>query len=294
MNEQVIEGVTHIAISILHAFDGVIALLIGLGFYFESNLLVTIGVIGITKFFLLYLLSRMVTGKKSHNRWSMILQTTKTFLHHTASFFFVSNRNAILLTSVWRFVSMNGHAAMTFRSKLTEKQYNSLMWKITHARNTVLLFVLLTCFARGDVRRGFGDFFFSYFFIVVFFLVLLFSFFIQYVDALLIYILFLFNFLFLLCTASSAIGHFSYMIVRLGPVYKLGSLYLISDEEKQKWQKISDFERLKILCSREGNFLFFGIEVGLLLFACVYFLLLRLSTVLVIVPSLDNSRCLFL
>jgi hypothetical protein len=140
----------------LHAADGVIALLLGLALYYESPTLLLIGLICITKFFLLHLLSRMVTGQVAHGRFAVGLQTTKTFLHHVGSFVFLNNPSAALVTGIWRFISMNGHAAMTLRDKLDPKLYNNIMWKITHARNAVVVFILFLCFYNREVRRGFG------------------------------------------------------------------------------------------------------------------------------------------
>lgn len=147
--------------TVLHALDGVNALLIGLGMYYQNLYIVAIGLLCMTKVFLLHLLSRMVTGIKTHSLWSVVVQTTKTFLHHVGSFLFIAptDHNVILITALWRFVSMNGHAAMTLRKHISAERYQWLMWKISHMRNAVLVVVLLLCFLDNSIRDGFGKLF---------------------------------------------------------------------------------------------------------------------------------------
>ena len=146
------------SIKILHALDGVNALLIGAGMYYRNLLLLAIGLVFMTKVFLLYLLSRMVTGVKTHSTASVVLQTTKTFLHHIGSFMFIApaDRKVILVTALWRFISMNGHAAMTLRGHISPQLYDRVMWIICHLRNAALITVLLLCIVYTDIRRGFG------------------------------------------------------------------------------------------------------------------------------------------
>ena len=146
-------------LSFLHAIDGIIALALSLAFYFRSRTLLYIGVLAITKCFLLHLLSRMVTGQAAFGTMAISLQTTKTFLHHTGSFLFLGDDLTALITGCWRFISMNGHAAMTLRDKLDTQAYDRIMWAITHARNLILTFVLLTCCLNPTIRRGFGKLF---------------------------------------------------------------------------------------------------------------------------------------
>jgi hypothetical protein len=143
-------------LTVLHALDGIIALLLGFAVYFRSPLLLSIGLIAMTKFFLLHLLSRMVTGQAAFGRFPISLQTTKTFLHHVGSYIFIAEPSTALITGFWRFVSMNGHAAMTLRDKLSKKTYESLMWRITHARNLAVATVLTLCLINPQIRRGFG------------------------------------------------------------------------------------------------------------------------------------------
>ena len=145
-------------LSFLHAIDGIIALVLSLAFYYKSRTLLYFGVLAITKCFLLHLLSRMVTGQAAFGPMAISLQTTKTFLHHTGSFLFLGDDSTALITGCWRFISMNGHAAMTLRDKLDTKTYDRIMWAITHARNLILTFVLLICCVNPAIRRGFGKF----------------------------------------------------------------------------------------------------------------------------------------
>lgn len=145
-------------IKLLHALDGVNALLIGAGMYYQNLLLLALGLVFMTKAFLLYLLSRMVTGIKTYSTASMVLQTTKTFLHHIGSFMFIASadRSVILITTMWRFISMNGHAAMTLRGHISPLLYDRIMWIVCHLRNAALLIVLALCILYTDIRRGFG------------------------------------------------------------------------------------------------------------------------------------------
>ncbi len=170
------------SIKILHALDGLIALVVGMAYYYENNTLLAIGILCITKFFLLHLLSRMVTGVKAFSKWSVIVQTTKTFIHHTASFYFLAAglsverlSNTILLTALWRSISMTGHAVLALRAQtaddgwegftLTEKTYDRWTWNISHLRNAMIVVVLVSCYYDHHIRRGFGTLSLSFFFI---------------------------------------------------------------------------------------------------------------------------------
>ena len=76
--------------------------------------------------------------------------------------------------------------------------------------------------------------------------------------------------------ALSAAGHVSYMIVRLGPVFRIGSMYFENKADKERWAKNTDMERFRILIS--GKHPWFALELGLLAFGCIYFAYLRLTT----------------
>ena len=76
--------------------------------------------------------------------------------------------------------------------------------------------------------------------------------------------------------ALSATGHVSYMIVRLGPVFRIGSMYMSNEAEKKSWQNRSDYQKLCSLLS--GEYPWFALEIGLLAVVCIYFIYLRLTT----------------
>ena len=144
-------------LSFFHAMDGISAAMLALAYYYKSPILLYSGILFMTKCFMLHLLSRMVTGEAASSKAEITLQTTKTFLHHTGSFLFLCDNNTALVTGFWRFISMNGHAAMTLREVIPEEPYMKLMWIITHSRNAILAIVIFTCFISADIRRGFGN-----------------------------------------------------------------------------------------------------------------------------------------
>ena len=49
--------------------------------------------------------SRMVTGVAGEGKFSLIVQTTKTYLHHVGNFLFLSNRvpEVVIYVAIWRF-----------------------------------------------------------------------------------------------------------------------------------------------------------------------------------------------
>lgn len=146
------------AISLLHASDGVSALILGIGLYGKYWFLVTLGILCLTKFFLLHMLSRMVTGIKTTTQFQVCVQTTKTFVHHLGSFMFVNNPKVILITAIWRCISMNGHAILALKEDLEHKVYEMWLWRISHLRNVMVCIVLIVCFVNPTIRRGFGRF----------------------------------------------------------------------------------------------------------------------------------------
>lgn len=70
--------------------------------------------------------------------------------------------------------------------------------------------------------------------------------------------------------ARSAVGHVGYMLVRAGPVFRLGSVYV---GDKTVWKKYSDIERIQIMMS--GRYPFITIEVGSLFALSLTFLYWR-------------------
>jgi len=230
-------------ITVLHACDGIVALMLGCGLWYQSNSLLLLGMICITKAFLLHLLSRMVTGVKAFSTQAVILQTTKTFIHHTSSFYFISNPTIAVLTGLWRFVSMNGHAALTLKDSLSPKFYSQLMWAITHMRNLAMILVLCLCIVSPEIRRGF---------------------------------------------ALSATGHVAYMIVRLGPVFRIASVYFPDSADRDRWSSLTDMHRLVELF--QGKHLWLSLELGLLCLTSIVFMMLRMSTV----ADFDPISCIYM
>lgn len=103
------------------------------------------------------------------------------------------------------------------------------MWMLTHARNVIVVLVLILIIVNSTIRRGF---------------------------------------------AISASGHIAYLLVRAGPVFRLGSLYL-DDEFKKKWQEeYTDYQRVKYLLL--GKNFYFALEIGTMLITIIVLLLLRL------------------
>ena len=70
----------------------------------------------------------------------------------------------------------------------------------------------------------------------------------------------------------SAVGHVGYMLVRAGPVYRLGSVYV---GDRPRWQGLTDSQRLAELL--QGRHPFMSIEVGSLLFLVGLFLCWRFT-----------------
>lgn len=70
----------------------------------------------------------------------------------------------------------------------------------------------------------------------------------------------------------SAIGHVAYILVRAGPVYRLGSCYV---GDRPLWQGRTDSGRFKVLLTGEHPFL--TIEVGSLLLLAIIFLCFKFS-----------------
>lgn len=233
-------------LSVLHGSDGLAAFLIGVGIKLRSKLLLWIGLLIMTKFFLIHLLNRMIlANKKADNLIDGVTQTSKSFLHHIASFLFLYESSpmptisedpyffmgdAILLTTLWRTISMSGHAILVLRGRLESKKLSQLSWALAYLRNAFMLYLLLRCLVDPHLRESMG---------------------------------------------ISAVGHIAYMAVRVGPVFKLGSMYL-SAEEKEEWVSMSDWKKLKALFY-EGKHPWLAFEIILLVSLIILFLSIRLS-----------------
>lgn len=108
--------------------------------------------------------------------------------------------------------------------------------------------------------------------------------------------------------AYSACGHVAYMLVRMGPVFRIGmvhpytlsiiipyrhlivpyyyissygsagSLYFPEEVAASRWAALTDTQRLTELLSLKHPW--FLLELGILFVACVYFLLIRVQLLL--------------
>lgn len=146
-------------ISIAHALDGLVALLLGVGMYFENRIIILVAILFLTKFFLLHFLARMVNGEQTTGTAALCLGTTKAFIHHLGSFFFLVDPTTTLITTAWRFISMNGHAVLALRGHIDHKIFRELMWFIAHSRNVAIVAILVLCAVYPSIRRGFGEIF---------------------------------------------------------------------------------------------------------------------------------------
>lgn len=218
------------SLTFLYSLDGVVSLGLGWGMYTENVTITALSILASCKIFLLHFLSRMVTGVQAYTYMAITLQTTKTFLHHLGSFFYIHDPKVLLLTSVWRFVSLSGHGSPAFRPYLDTKTYDKLEDVLNAARNVVAVCVLLCVLVFPDIRRGF---------------------------------------------ALSAVGHFAYMGVRLGAIFRLGGPYL-SKTDAEKWKSITDPERISLLL--RGQHPSLGGECAFLLLFSFYLLYLRATT----------------
>lgn len=215
-------------LSLCHGLDGIAALLIGISLYYRLEWLLWIGSLIMTKFFLIHLLNRMIlANKKADTYFEGMIQTTKSYLHHVSSFLFVQSPNEIILTAIWRTISMFGHSLLVLRGKINPLVLNKFSWFLSYLRNLFLIILLVLCFINQDIRTSFS---------------------------------------------RSAIGHIAYMAVRLGPVFKLGSMYLDSSE-KEEWTNMTDKERFLALI--QGRHKWLALEIFLLTIAILYFGLLR-------------------
>ena len=88
----------------LRCLDGVSAFIIGISIYYKSTIGLLIGILIITKFSLICLLNRLILGRISSDSSALdeIQQTTKSFLHHVASFLFIQHPLEIIITTIWR------------------------------------------------------------------------------------------------------------------------------------------------------------------------------------------------
>ncbi len=146
-------------LTVLHGMDGLAAFIIGLGLRMKSISILTVGILIITKCFLIHLLNRMILAHKKGEVTSLIdgfTQTSKSFLHHVASFLFLSQPTEILLTTVWRTLSMSGHAMLVLRGRVSPSALQSLSWTLAYLRNVFLFTLLCICVVYPSIRGEFA------------------------------------------------------------------------------------------------------------------------------------------
>jgi hypothetical protein len=181
-------------LTILYGLDGIAALLLGYSIYIKNNWLTLISILISTKIFLLHFLSRMVTGLHAYTNNAIALQTTKTYLHHLGSFFFLSSTSSstslplsltsfsslllsplpsssssssyptttsttfyvILITTLWRFISLSGHAQLSITHLLSPTLNYKLSWLLVHGRNISIIITFILIIMYDDIRRGFA------------------------------------------------------------------------------------------------------------------------------------------
>jgi hypothetical protein len=144
-------------LSLFHGLDGVSALIAGVSLYMRSWPLLLISLIVITKFFLIHILNRMILANKPSGDWIQnVTQTTKSYLHHVASFLFVTQHEEIILTTIWRTISMSGHAMLVLRGHVEKEKLQELSWALSHLRNLFLILLLGLFWVRTDIRMQFG------------------------------------------------------------------------------------------------------------------------------------------
>lgn len=72
------------------------------------------------------------------------------------------------------------------------------------------------------------------------------------------------------------------MLVRVGPVFRIGSLYFPVEADLKRWAALSDAQRLRELLG--GQHPYFALELGILACAIVFFAYLRISLALSAAP----------
>ena len=161
-----------------------------------------------------------------------LMATLKAYIHHVSSFLFLDSRykELIIVTTVWRAISMSGHSAQALHyNKIIDKdQLYTFNWILSHTRNVVVGVIFLLCVIYPRIRTGFG---------------------------------------------LSAVGHVGYILVRAGPVFRLGSVYV---GDRPLWQGRTDRNRLSVLL--KGSHPYLTAEVGSLTAMGVLFLIFKFSS----------------
>ena len=217
-------------LTFLHGLDGFAALLIGFSIYYRSSLLLWISLLIITKFGLIHVMNRLILGKNENdgNFISKYIQTTKSYFHHVSSFFFIQDPIEIIITSLWRFISMSGHAMLVMRGRIDKNNLRFINLFLSYLRIFIALLIMIVCIFQKDIRMQFG---------------------------------------------RSAFGHITYMMIRFGPIWQTGGIYLI-DIEKEKWLITNETDKIYhiIRC----KYFLLSVELLLLLGFSLYLLYLRI------------------
>lgn len=145
-------------LSLLHGLDGAAALLIGLAILYRNLGMLFIALVMMSKFYLIHLLNRMIlANKKTDNIHDSVTQTTKSYLHHVASFLFLQSRNEIIIITVWRTISMSGHAALVMRETMSHEALRRLHWCLAYLRILFMMFLLWACSWYPALRGEFAQ-----------------------------------------------------------------------------------------------------------------------------------------
>jgi len=219
-------------LSWLHWGDGLVAFAMGLSFYYKNQTALVLCVLCSCKFFFIFVMSRVVTGNTPEGLVAEIDETTRNFVHHVGSFFFLPGGlfPVVLITAVWRLVSMSGHALIASKKWFSTSTYDQINWKLTHLRSATVVSIFGLCLISPSIRLGF---------------------------------------------AESAVGHITYLVVRLSPVFRLGSLYL-DEKDKVAWHKLNTNEKIVALVQR-GEHKWLGFELLQMVVMIVFFGTLRCS-----------------
>ncbi len=146
-------------LTVMNGLDGFSAAIIGVGMYYKSLPMLLLGLILITKFGLLHLLNRMILAHKKGEVSGVadgLMQTSKSFLHHVASFLFLSQPHEIILTAAWRTISMSGHALLVFRGRVPADTLQQVSHGLAYLRQSFLIFLLSVLACSPSIRQEFA------------------------------------------------------------------------------------------------------------------------------------------
>jgi hypothetical protein len=144
-------------LSAMHGLDGAAACLIGNAVLWRNTAMICMGMLFMTKFCLIHLLNRMILAKnKTDNFLDGLTQTTKSFLHHVASFIFLRHPTEIIITTIWRTISMSGHAALVLRERISSKNMSACHWVLAYMRVSFQFLLLVLCYLSPQLRGEFA------------------------------------------------------------------------------------------------------------------------------------------